>query len=41
MLINPMEGTLSQYIQISNHHAVYFTYLPILFIHDTSIKLEK
>ena len=30
MLINQMEGTLSQYICMSSHHDVHFKYLKIL-----------
>ena len=41
MLINSMEGILSQCVRISNCHVVNFKYLTILFVNYTSMKLKR
>lgn len=41
VLINSVEGTLSQCVGMSNYYIVHYKYLTILFVSYTSIKLEK
>ena len=41
VIINQMEGTISQYMHISNHYDGHYKYLTILSTTCTPVKLEK